>query len=74
MVVCKGLSCSSPQSRWNGRTSKRQELARRGKLRGPGFGGELWGCEGVLGTDRQVTTSRSDSLGILEVFPISLFH
>lgn len=53
---------------------KAGQLARRGTLRGPGLGGELWSCEGVLGPVRQVTTSRSNSLGILEVFPISLFH
>lgn len=41
------------------------------KLSRSGLGWELWNRERMLGPIRQVTTGRSDALGILETFPVN---
>lgn len=52
----------------NGELHRAGKLIRWYKFSGPGLGGELCNSKGMLGPFRQITTSRSDSLGILEIF------
>lgn len=56
-----------------GKLQETGQVIRWPKLSGPSLGGMLWSKEGMLGLARQVASSTSDSLGILEIVSVSLF-